>query len=511
MSKGHMEAEILEPENAESKMVEAEKVEPSMVSSEVVGVESSPEIEVPEAEVPEVAQKLISDSLPDLSNARFALKVFGCQMNRSDAENMAGLLCECGARQVDDSADADITIFVTCCVREHADSRVYGQIASMCNDPVAAGSAIGRRIVAVGGCMAQRDGESLLDKLPNVDVVFGTHNISELPQMLASAIYDGERIAKLQEDAPPADAMAPRRRENSFQAWLPIMKGCNNYCTYCVVPYVRGREMSRPLEDVVKEAQFLVADGVREITLLGQNVNSYGRDLYGKPRFAEVLRAVADTGIDRLRFVTSHPKDLSDATIEAMAELDCVMPQLHLPVQSGSNSILKAMNRRYTRESYLERVEALRSAVDGIALSTDVIVGFPGETQKDFDQTCDLVEKVGYSQAFTFIYSKRQGTPAATMPDDTPREVIQQRFDFLVKIVQDGAYKANQAELGQVVQVLVEGPSKRDPSMMSGRSPKNQTVHFPLDKGVDAASLVGQMIDVKVDLARTWYLSGQAV
>jgi tRNA-2-methylthio-N6-dimethylallyladenosine synthase len=290
------------------------------------------------------------------------------------------------------------------------------------------------------------------------------------------------------------------------------MTGCNNFCSYCVVPYVRGREKSRPIEDIISEAERLVGEGVLEITLLGQNVNSYGRDLYGEPRFAEVLRAVGNSGIKRLRFTTSHPKDLSPDTIAAFAEVPSVMPQLHLPVQSGSNTILKAMNRNYTAEQYLKLVEDVRTACAAqdkdVVFSTDLIVGFPGETEADFEATMRLVREVGYSQAFTFIYSKREGTPAAALDDATPREVIQQRFDALVELVQESAYQQTQRELNAVVPVLFEGTSKRDARMLSGKSPKNQTVHALLPEGHAASDYAGRVFDVHIEEAKTWYLRG---
>ncbi len=441
----------------------------------------------------------------------FRVLVFGCQMNRNDAEMVRGLMQREGAMEVDRDEDADIIVFMTCCVREKADTRVFGQVSSMKSLPIRSESTLGRRIVAVGGCIGQRDGEKLQQMLPNVDVVFGTHNIEDLPKLVEGAIVEGGPHSRILDDRKPYDRFEPKVRESSFSAWLPIMKGCNNFCTYCIVPYVRGREMSRTIEDVVADAEALVADGVKEITLLGQNVNSYGRDLYGEPKFAEVLRAVGDTGIERLRFVTSHPKDLIDSTIAAMAEVPSVMPYLHLPVQSGSDRILKAMNRRYTSEHYLSIIDKVRDAVGDIALSTDIIVGFPGETDEDFEQTYELVEKVGYSQVFTFIYSKREGTPAAKMPDDTPHEQIQKRFDRLVELVQSSAYEQNQKELGKQVEVLVEGVSDRDATKLTGKSPKNQTVHFEAPGGVDPASMVGSIVKVQVDLARTWYLNGTLV
>ena len=274
---------------------------------------------------------------------------------------------------------------------------------------------------------------------------------------------------------------------------------------------MRGREKSRPLDDIAAEARSFVRAGVKEITLLGQNVNSYGRDLYGKPRFAEVLEAVADSGIERLRFATSHPKDLTDEVIGKFGTLDALMPALHLPVQSGSDSVLKAMHRGYSADHYLRLIDKIRSVRPDIALSTDVIVGFPGETESDFEDTYRLVDRVGYSQVFTFIYSKREGTPAAKMEDDTPREVIQERFDRLVEVVQRHAFEANQPEVGRVVDVLVEGVSKRDAGLLAGKSPKNQTVHAPLPDGVKIDELAGSIVPVHIDEARTWYLKGSLV
>jgi tRNA-2-methylthio-N6-dimethylallyladenosine synthase len=446
----------------------------------------------------------------------FHLRTFGCQMNKHDSERVAGMLEALGARATDTSETADIIIFMTCCVREAADVRLLGQVASL--------GASGK-IIAVGGCIGQRDGEKLLIQLPHISVVFGTHNIAHLPALLAAALEgQGTQVEVLDVGS---DVDLPAHREQSWHAWLSIMTGCDNFCSYCVVPSVRGREHSRSYEDVITEAEQLVADGVREITLLGQNVNSYGRDLYGEPRFAEVLRAVGATGIERLRFATSHPKDLSDATIAAFAETPAVMPQLHLPVQSGSDRILAAMNRNYTAEHYLELVDKIQSACrtsgkGEIALSTDIIVGFPGETAEDFEATLALVAAVGYAQAFTFIYSRRDGTPAAALVDETPHEVIQERFDRLVTQVQQSAWECNQLEFGTTMPVLFEGASKRDVSMLAGRSPKNQTVHVPLPAAETFASLglpanaqaddfAGRIFAVQIEEARTWYLRGVLV
>lgn len=445
---------------------------------------------------------------PTFDRMTFCIHTFGCQMNKHDSERIAGMLEGLGASMVETIEEADIVVFMTCCVREAADVRLYGQVASLKNVPLRAGTPLSKRIVAVGGCIGQRDGEKLTEQLPHLDVVFGTHNLGSLPGLLSAAVADGAHHVEVLESSADFPTTLPTAREHSWAAWLPITVGCDNFCSYCIVPYVRGREKSRTLEDIAEEARGYVGAGVREITLLGQNVNSYGRDLYGEPRFVDVLDAVDATGIERLRFATSHPKDLTDEVIARFGTLRSLMPALHLPAQSGSDRILAAMNRRYTREHYLGLIAKLREACPGIALSTDIIVGFPGETEEDFLQTLSLVEEVGYSQVFTFIYSKREGTPAAKLVDDTPREVIQERFDRLVEAVQRCAYEANQAELGKVVDVLVEGVSKRDGTMLAGKSPKNQTVHAPLPEGRSVDELVGAVVPVRVDEARTWYLAG---
>ena len=440
-----------------------------------------------------------------LSGKTYFIRTFGCQMNLHDAERVSGLLDSLGCLEVGEPADADIVIFMTCCVREAADQRLYGQCSS-CKSLPAPPS--GKRVIAVGGCIAQRDGEGLLTNVDNVDVIFGTASIAHVGELIEAAFAEGGRQVLTAETDPVAATALPWHRATTYHAWVPIMTGCNNFCSYCIVPYVRGREKSRPFNEVVDEVTGLVRAGVREVTLLGQNVNSYGRDRTGTPHFAELLRAVGETGIERIRFTSSHPKDLIPETIDAMAEVPAVMPHLHLAVQSGSNRILKLMNRRYTREDYLALVNRVRERIPGIALTTDIIVGFPGETEEDFLDTLSLAREVGYAQAFTFIYSRRAGTPAAEMPDDTPRATIQERFDRLVHEIEEGAYAFNQHELDATVPVLIEGTSKKDAQMLQGKSPKNQTVHAPVPEGMDAAELVGKMLDVHVDRARTWYLSG---
>ena len=443
----------------------------------------------------------------ELVGKTYYVRTFGCQMNLHDSERVAGVLDECGCICVDDPDHADIVVFMTCCVREKADQHLYGQASAMVSAPTPPS---GRRVVAIGGCIAQRDGERIREHVACADVVFGTSAISSLPALLADAFAgDGSRAeVDTVEEGRPFSTDLPSHRATPFHAWVPIMTGCNNFCTYCIVPYVRGREKSRTIESVVSEVEQLVSGGVREVTLLGQNVNSYGRNIYGEPRFAELLRRVADTGVERIRFTSSNPKDLSDATIAAMAETPAVMPHLHLSVQSGSTRVLRAMNRSYTREEYLELVGRLRAAMPGLALSTDIIVGFPGETEEDFQDTLSLVREASFSSAYTFIYSRRPGTPAAEMADDTPREVIQERFDRLAALVADQAHEANQAFLGGLVSVLVEGVSKRDAGVLVGHSEHNQTVHFALPDGRSSEGLVGSIVDVRVDEARTWYLRG---
>ena len=446
-----------------------------------------------------------------LEGKTFSVITYGCQMNKHDSERIVGMLTSLGALEVDTIEDSEIVVFMTCCVREAADVRLGGQVASMKNIPLPEASTLHKRIIAVGGCIGQRDAEKLIDDLPHVDVVFGTFNLASITRLLDETINTHNPCVEVLSAADEFPTNLPSKREHPWSAWLPISIGCNNFCTYCIVPYVRGREKSRQIEDIVQDAKNLVNEGVLELTLLGQNVNSYGRDLYGKPQFAKLLEEVSKTGIKRLRFATSHPKDLNDEVIQAFANLDNVMPALHLPVQSGSNRILKAMNRRYTREHYLEIVRKLREACPEIALSTDILVGFPGETEEDFTDTYNLIDEVGYQQVFTFLYSKREGTPAAKMEDDTPREVIQDRFQRLVDLVQKRAYEVNQIDASKIIDTLIEGSSKRDSSILVGKSSKNQTVHVQIPSGYSVDDLQGKIVPVKINEARTWYLRGEVI
>ncbi len=438
----------------------------------------------------------------------YLIRTFGCQMNKHDSERVAGLLRSQGLTEAASVDIADVVVFMTCCVRENADERLRGQVASLKSLKTGGRPDV---LIAVGGCIGQRDGETLLKQLPHVDVVFGTHNLSHLPALLEAAASQRRPQVEVLDAGEGFTSDLPSQREHPYHAWVPITVGCDNFCTYCIVPYVRGRERSRPLEDIVAEVESLVADGVMEVTLLGQNVNSYGRDLYGEPRFAEALRAVAATGIARIRFATSHPKDLSEQTIDAMAELPAVMPYLHLPVQSGSNRLLERMNRCYTKESYLDLVARLYQRIPHLALSTDIIVGFPGETDEDFAHTMDVARAARFDQAFTFIYSPRKGTPAAEMTDQVPRALTQERFDRLVELVQSSALANNLTYVGTVQPVLIEGTSKRDETVLTGRTPTNKVAHAPLPAGRCAEEFAGRIVDVRIDEAQNWFLAGELI
>jgi tRNA-2-methylthio-N6-dimethylallyladenosine synthase len=435
----------------------------------------------------------------------FQIRTFGCQMNKHDSERIAGMLAARGMRPAAEGASADVVVFNTCCVRENADERLYGQVASLRTEKAAHPG----MLIAVGGCIGQRDGVGLLKRLPHIDVVFGTHNLARLPALLDAAAEQRSTTVEVTDAAEEAFASdLPSVREHPWHAWVPITVGCDNFCSYCVVPHVRGRERSRPFESVLTEVERLAADGVVEVTLLGQNVNSYGRDLYGRPRFAELLRAVAATDVEWVRFTTSHPKDLSDETIAAMASSPSICRYLHLPVQSGSDDVLARMNRRYTRDEYLALVTRLYRAMPDLALSTDIIVGFPGETDEDFEQTLRVVEGSRYVQAFTFIYSPRVGTPAASMEGRVDRDVVQARFDRLVSAVQASALRYNQSLVGTVQHVLLEGASKRDPRMLAGRTAANRVAHAPCPGDTTPDALAGTFAQVAIEDAQTWFLMG---
>ena len=435
---------------------------------------------------------------------------YGCQQNEADSEKLRGYLAMMGYGFTQDEFQADVIVVNTCAVREHAEMRVLGNVGALNHSKKARPG----QIIAVCGCMVQQEhmAQKLKQSYPVVDLVFGPHELWRFPELLLQVMTKHKRIFATEKNDGVVAEGIPNKRDSGVKAWLSIMYGCNNFCSYCVVPYVRGRERSRRPEDVVAEAKELVAAGYKEIALLGQNVNSYGRDLGLDVDFSDLSRMVNDIPGDFLiRFMTSHPKDATERLFKTMAECEKCAHHIHLPVQSGSDGILKRMNRNYNSEKYLRQTELARSYMPDLVITTDIIVGFPGETEEDFQATYELVREVGYGQVFTFIYSKREGTPAAKMEDDTPRELIQERFDRLVELVQASAYEQNQKELGQLVPVLVEGASKRDERMLSGKSPKNQTVHAPLPEGVELGELVGTIVNVRIEEAKTWYLRGSLV
>jgi len=404
----------------------------------------------------------------------FFLETHGCQMNEHDSERMAGLMEVAGYRRVATPDEADVAILNTCAIRENADNKLYGHLGAL--------KAVKRRTglkIAVGGCQAEKDREGVIARAPWVDVVFGTRNIDALPRLVRAVDGAGVPLVEFAEQFEVHPSALPARRESSFHAWVAIQYGCNNACTFCIVPSVRGREVSRPLGEILGEVRHLVDDGVSEISLLGQNVNSYGRDLTGRPIFSELLRAVNDVpGVRRIRYTSPHPKDFKQDTAHAMAECHAVCEHLHFPVQSGSDTVLRRMKRAYSRAAYLDKVAMARETIPGLALTTDVIVGFPGETDDEFDETMSLIEAVRYDAAYMFQYSKRPGTEAATMPEQLAKPVVQQRFDRLLATQTQISLEHNRALIGETVEVTIERTaSKRDTDRATGRTRTNKLVH----------------------------------
>lgn len=432
------------------------------------------------------------------------ISTFGCQMNARDSEKLLGILQEVGYVQGTDE-NSDFVLYNTCTVRENANLKVYGRLGYL--------NGVKRKnpdmMIALCGCMMQEPTvvEKIKKSYRHVDIVFGTHNIFKLAELLFDRLYSKKMVVDIWEGTDAIVEDLPVERKYPFKSGVNIMFGCNNFCSYCIVPYVRGRERSRNPEDIVREIEELVADGVVEVMLLGQNVNSYGKTLKNPISFAELLRRVeAIEGLERIRFMTSHPKDLSDELIEVMKNSKKICKHFHLPLQSGSSRILNIMNRRYTKERYLELVDKLRTAVPDIALSTDIIVGFPGETEEDFQETLDVVRKVRYESAFTFIYSKRTGTPAAAMENQVPEDVVKDRFDRLLKEVQDIAAEAILRDEHSVQEVLVEDLDTHEPGFVTGRLSNNTVVHFKGD-----ASLIGKIVKVSLDEAKGFYFMGTMI
>jgi tRNA-2-methylthio-N6-dimethylallyladenosine synthase len=466
---------------------------------------------------------------------RYLIRTFGCQMNEHDSERLAGILERDGLVATDQVEDADVVVLNTCCIRENADNRLYGHLGHL--------KALKDRRpdlqIAVGGCLAQKDRDLIQRRAPWVDAVWGTHNVGRAGDLLAAAGSSGVPVLEILDATPDGEeafpSALPVRRDQAWAAWVTIQIGCDNNCAFCIVPAVRGPEISRPFGHIVAEVQDLAEAGTVEVTLLGQNVNSYGRDLTtrlrtapdwpdqadltgaawagaerprARPLFADLLRGVARVdGIRRVRFTSPHPKDLRPETIEVMATEPAVCPQLHLPLQAGSDRILALMHRGYTASRYLERLAAARAAIEDLAATTDIIVGFPGETEADFEQTLQVCAEAGFDSAYTFIYSPRPGTEAATRTDEmVPPEVVAERFQRLRVVVERSALARHQARLGRTEEILVEGPSKRDPGVVSGRTAQGKLVHVPAGNRPLPA---GTWADVRITRAAPHFLAGE--
>ena len=433
------------------------------------------------------------------------ITTFGCQMNARDSEKLAGILEQIGYQETEDEEHADFVIFNTCTVRENANMRVYGRLGQLNH----AKKQNPHMMIALCGCMMQEP--EVVEKLKKsyrfVDLIFGTHNIYKFAELIATRFESERMVIDIWKDTDKIVEDLPTERKYSFKSGVNIMFGCNNFCSYCIVPYVRGRERSRDPKDIIREIEKLVADGVVEVMLLGQNVNSYGKTLEHPISFAQLLTEIEKIeGLERIRFMTSHPKDLSDELIEVMKHSKKICRHLHLPVQSGSSRILQKMNRRYTKESYLELVRKIKEAIPDISLTTDIIVGFPGETEEDFEETMDVVRKVRYDSAFTFIYSKRTGTPAAIMEDQVPEEIVKERFDRLLAEVQKISAEVCAIHSGTVQKVLVESVNAHDPSLVTGRLSNNILVHFPGNE-----ELIGTLVDVRLNECKGFYYIGEAI
>ena len=422
------------------------------------------------------------------SERTYFIRTFGCQMNEHDSERMAGMLESHGYGRVERPEDAGVVVFNTCCIRENADQRLYGNLGHMKRLKDARPD---MRIV-VGGCLAQKDRHVIQQRAPYVDVVLGTHNLASLPRLLAEA-HEGPAFEILEQTEVFPSAL-PTRRASSWHAWVSISIGCNNSCSFCIVPAVRGKEVSRRAGEIVDEVSALVGDGVVEVTLLGQNVNSYGRDLDGRPLFSKLLRSLDEVdGLERVRFTSPHPKDFRADTVEAMAQCRTVCEHIHLPLQAGSDRVLKRMKRAYTRAKYLEKVGMVRDAIPDVAITTDIIVGFPGETEDDFEETLSVVAEARYDAAYTFQYSPRPMTEAARLPDQVPKAVVQQRFERLTALQEKISLEQSRRAVGRVEEVIVEGPSKKDRAKLTGRTRTNKVVHFSAD-GVEEGSFASVIV-----------------
>ncbi len=439
--------------------------------------------------------------------ARLALtETYGCQQNENDTERIRGMLKEAGFEFTNDSHKADLVIYNTCAVRENAEQKVFGRLGILKHIKEEE-----RRdmIIAVCGCMVQQEHitEKIKKTYEHVDLVFGTHALYKMPELLYKAMNREKTVVDIENSDGAIAEDIPIMRDDTKKAWVSVMYGCNNFCSYCIVPYVRGRERSRTPEAVLSEVKSLVEGGCTEIALLGQNVNSYGKDLDIEIDFSDLMRMVNDIeGVKRIRFMTSHPKDLSDKLIQTIAQCDKVCKQLHLPFQAGSDNILKQMNRKYTKEEYLAKIEKVKKAIPGISLSTDVIVGFPTETNEDFEETLDVLRKVEFDNIFSFIYSRREGTSAAKLDFVLTDDEIHANFNRLLEVQNEISKRKNDEYVGRIEEVLVDGVSKNDKTTLSGRCDSSKIVNFKGDK-----SLIGKYVNVKITEAHTWSLNGEIV
>lgn len=435
----------------------------------------------------------------------FFISTYGCQMNEEDSEKLSGMLKRIGYTKTEAKEEASIILFNTCCVRENAENKVYGNLGLLKklkkNNP--------DLVIGICGCMMQQKGmaDKILKEFPYVDIIFGTHNSYKFPEYLNRVKTEGVQVKEIFDKETEIIEGIPVDRESSIKAFVTIMYGCNNFCTYCVVPYVRGRERSRRPEEIEKEIKELVAQGYKEITLLGQNVNSYGKGLEEEIDFAKLLRRINEIeGLERVRFMTSHPKDLTEDVIMAIKECDKLCEQIHLPVQSGSDEILKKMNRHYDREKYMSLIKKIKEEIPECSITTDIIVGFPGETEENFLDTLNLCKEVGYDSAFTFIYSRRNHTPADRMENQVPDDVKHERFNRLVDVINKGVINGNKVYEGRTVEVLVEGPSKNDETKLMGRTRNGRLVNFSGD-----SSMIGKLVNVHINRAQPFSLLGEIV
>lgn len=436
---------------------------------------------------------------------KFIIRTYGCQMNEHDTEIMAGILSELGYTATDVTEEADVILLNTCAIRENAENKVFGEIGHLkplkVNNPDV--------IIGVCGCMSQEESvvNKILAKHPQVDLIFGTHNIHRLPQLLQEAMFGKEMVVEVWSKEGDIIENLPRVRKGNIQAWVNIMFGCDKFCTYCIVPFTRGKERSRLPEDIIQEVRQLASQGYQEITLLGQNVNSYGKDFEDRNyRLADLMDEIRQIGIPRVRFTTSHPWDFDDELIKVLAKGGNLVEHIHLPVQSGNNDVLKIMNRKYTREDYLTLVNKIKKAIPNVVLTTDIIVGYPNETEEQFQDTLSLVREVEYDSAYTFIYSPREGTPAAKMEDNVPLEVKRNRLQRLNAVVNELSARQNKKYKDKIVEVLVEGVSKKDDTVLSGHTRGNKLVNFKGPK-----SLIGKLVNVKIVETKTWTLDGEYV